>query len=401
MGPDLLPHPQLREYQWAIRPVAVEHVSGKRVRISNRRVFETLDDLRLRWTFTEDGAVKERGDLAVDLAAGESRVLTIPVSARVRAGVETHLTFEWRRRRATPWSPAGSVVAWDQVELTPEPVPNRPPGRTVAPTVELGGDGIVAVRSGDRVLVDGDITASLWRAPTDNDGIASFFGGDVATGVRARWESWGLDCLRIEVDDITARKGGSDIRLRRRLVGADDDVLHQTRITRVDGALEFRERLVVPAEWNDLPRVGVRFEVPPVFDRLQWFGPGPDETYPDRRSAATVGRWSSSVDDQYHPFVKPQDHGMHVDARWFSLASGRQGLAVSGDQPVAFAARRHHDDALTAAQTVAELVTGSTIEVHVDRAVRGLGTGACGPDTLPPYLVRPGTWTWSWRLRAL
>lgn len=400
VGPDLLPHPQLREYQWAIRPVTVEHVSGKRVRITNRRVFETLGDLRLRWTFTEDGVAVDRGELAVDLRAGASRVLTVPSRRRPRAGVESHLSFEWRTRRATPWAAAGSVVAWDQIELTPEPAVARPPRRGAAPSVELSAHGIAAVRSGDRLLVDGDVTATLWRAPTDNDGIASFFGGDVATGVRAQWEAWGLHELRCEVDDIEIRKGGADITLRRRLVGVDAEAQHQTRVIGVDGALEFRERVIVPDQWTDLPRVGVRFEMPVEFDRLTWFGPGPDETYPDRRSAATVGRWSSSVVDQYHPFVKPQDHGQHVDARWFSVTSGRRGIAVSGDRPLAFAARRHHDASLTAADTLAELDVDPSVEVHVDAAVRGLGTGACGPDALPPYLVRPGTWTWRWRLHA-
>ena len=401
VGPDLLPHPQLREYQWAIRPATVEHVAGKRVRLTNRRVFESLDDLRLRWTLLEDGEVIERGDMDVDLGPGASRSTTIPARTRVRAGVETHLSFEWRSRRATPWAPAGHVVAWDQVDLTPEPVPARPPTRGVAPTVEVDDRGITSVRSGDLVLVDGDISATLWRAPTDNDGIASFFGGDVATGVRARWEAWGLHDLRREVDDITTRKGGAEVTMRRRLVGVDAEATHQTRITTIDGALEFSERLVIPAEWTDLPRVGIRFEVPPVFDRLRWFGAGPDETYPDRMSAATVGRWASTIDEQYHPFVKPQDHGLHVDARWFAIASGRRGVAVSGDRLLTFAARRHHDRTLAAADTLAELAPDETVEVHVDAAVRGLGTGACGPDTLPQYLVGPGTWTWRWRLHAL
>ncbi|MEM7285663.1 MAG: glycoside hydrolase family 2 TIM barrel-domain containing protein [Actinomycetota bacterium] len=401
VGPDLLPHPQLREYQWAIRPVTVERLSGRRMRITNRRVFESLDDLRLRWTLTEDGVRVARGEARVEVSAGASVVWTLPTRHRIRRGVETHVTFEWRTRRATAWSPAGHVVAWDQVELTPDSVASRPPTRSATPVVETDDHGIAAVRFGERTAVIGDVAATLWRAPTDNDGIASFFGGDVATGVRTRWQAWGLDRLTNVVDDITSRRDGSDIRLRRRLVGSDDEAVHTTRIQVVDGSIRFDERIVVPTSWEDLPRVGVRFEAPGSLDRLQWFGPGPDETYPDRASAATVGRWASSVDDQYHPFVKPQDHGQHVDARWFTLTEGRRGFAVSADAPFAFAARRHHDAALTTASTLAELRPDETIEVHVDAAVRGLGTGACGPDTLPPYLVRPGTWAWRWSLHSV
>ena len=34
-------------------------------------------------------------------------------------------------------------------------------------------------------------------------------------------------------------------------------------------------------------------------------------------------------------------------------------------------------------------------------AHRGLGTASCGPDTLPRYVVRPGTFRWSWSIRPL
>jgi len=37
--------------------------------------------------------------------------------------------------------------------------------------------------------------------------------------------------------------------------------------------------------------------------------------------------------------------------------------------------------------------------VHVDAAVRGLGTLSCGPDTAPRFVVGAGVHTWSWRLR--
>jgi beta-galactosidase len=39
--------------------------------------------------------------------------------------------------------------------------------------------------------------------------------------------------------------------------------------------------------------------------------------------------------------------------------------------------------------------------VHIDAAMRGMGTGACGPDTLPPYRAGPGTYRFSWILRGL
>ena len=127
-----------------------------------------------------------------------------------------------------------------------------------------------------------------------------------------------------------------------------------------------------------------------------------DETYPDRCGAAMVARWESTVTDQYHPFVVPQDHGIHVDTRWFALAdaSGR-GFRVDADSRFVFAARHHHDQDLDDARSIAELVRGETIEVHIDAAVRGLGTAACGPDVLAPYRVGPGVHRFSYVMRPV
>ena len=62
---------------------------------------------------------------------------------------------------------------------------------------------------------------------------------------------------------------------------------------------------------------------------------------------------------------------------------------------MSFSARFEHDATLAAASTIAHVDQSDTIEVHVDTAVRGLGTAACGPDTLPEYRIGPGTYQWT------
>lgn len=43
-----------------------------------------------------------------------------------------------------------------------------------------------------------------------------------------------------------------------------------------------------------------------------------------------------------------------------------------------------------------ELVASGNSVVHIDAAHRGVGTAACGPDTLPKYMIEPGLHTWEW-----
>jgi beta-galactosidase len=142
------------------------------------------------------------------------------------------------------------------------------------------------------------------------------------------------------------------------------------------------------------------FTLAPGFDRLEWFGRGPHETYPDRKSGARVGRWRSRVADQYVPYGVPQEHGSHTETRWFTLTDARgRGLGVAAPTPFSFSASHFTAVDLTAARTPADLEARPEITVHVDTAMRGLGSASAGPDARPEYLVRGGTHSFTWSVQ--
>ena len=422
VAPDGSPHPALAELAWCNRPVRVSEGSGRKIRVHNHRWFTTLDDLRCRWEVTVDGARVEHGVVALPTIAPQaSALVTIPRRAAKPPGDEAYLTLRFELAGKTRWAPTGHVVATAQLPIAV--APPAPPRRRRTREVDVDRDhGTVAAASatvrfdrdlavvtgidrGDRPFVVGPITGTLWRAPVDNDGIDASWNPDAAS-VRRRWLDWGLHELAVEpVRTGVRRRGGSvEITLVRRLVGRDDAADHRT-VVRVDpdSTVRVDETIVVPARWIDVPRVGVVMPVDRRFDRVRWFGPGPMETYPDRRSSALVGLWASSIADQYHPYVVPQETGHHVDTRWFELTAGRERVRIGGDRPFGFAARHQTDAALTAASNLADpgLVDPSgTVDVHIDVAMRGLGTGACGPDTLPAYRVGPGRYRWGWRIEG-
>ncbi|MEM9204495.1 MAG: glycoside hydrolase family 2 TIM barrel-domain containing protein, partial [Actinomycetota bacterium] len=402
VGPDLTPHPVMRQLAWSAQPVTVEHVGGRKVRVRSRYAFVRTSHLQLRWTLEANGKRVGRGQLDVDVAAGQERTVSIPLPGKTQPEGEQHLLIEWFTRKATAWAPKGHVVAWDQLALNDERMAPPRPRRAKPIEIDLTDTGIEAVAVAGDVVIEGDITASLWRAPTDNDGVSQGWMSE-AKGVRLDWLRWGLDRLTIETDSISrrTRNGAELITLKRRLVGPDAEATHQTKIRVADGVATFDETIVVPTEWNDLPRVGVRFAVPGELDQLTWFGLGPDETYPDRCSAAVVGKWSTPVAEQFHPYVVPQEHAAHVDTRWMMLTDAqRDGVLLAGEQPLIMTARADHDVTLTAASTLAGLDPSTTTEVHIDTAVRGLGTAACGPDVLDRFVVRPGRHRFSWTLGA-
>lgn len=91
----------------------------------------------------------------------------------------------------------------------------------------------------------------------------------------------------------------------------------------------------------DIPRVGMRLQLPKTYENMTFFGRGPFENYQDRKSAAFIDLYTSKVKDQYVPYVRPQENGYKVDVRWSAFtnatnsgllmmaAEPRQGLGIS------------------------------------------------------------------------
>lgn len=427
VGPDGQPHPGLRELAWVARPVVITLRKGRnKIRVENRYSFTSTKDLRIKWSLVVDDVVVEVGRARLDVAPGSRVATTIPYKTEVPTRCDAYVNVEWVTARKSTWAPAGHVVAWDQIPIAQrarQPVSltsrsashqsdngnrSRVSAGDVQVVVDADKGGLDGVWFGRSQVVAGDIRGWLWRAPTDNDGVGQGWMSAIQ-GVRVQWKEWGLDELRSELEDVTVKHGseGAVVAMHRSLIGREASARHSTTMLVNGDGIRFSERLTIPKAWHDLPRVGVRFEAPNRLKRLSWQGLGPDETYPDRRSSAIRGWWSTTVVDQYHPFVVPQDHGAHIETEWFSLKDrSGNGLRVDSDEKFIFAARHNHDDVLTTATTLAELealneAKDTSTEVHIDRAIRGLGTGACGPDTLSPYRVEPGIHEFTWFLRPV
>ena len=425
VGPDGSPHPALRELAWCARPVATTHRSGSTIRVQNRRSHQDLNDLELHWTLLVDGVETRSGKQSVKgLGPGQHRDLKLVPGHRPSTG-EQHLNCQWRLQSKTAWAPAGHVVAWDQARLrkaraaappkagAPAIVETQGTQTTIAggPTsvgVDQSTGALTGIDMYGKRMVEGDISASLWRAPTDNDGVKQGWMSNVA-GTRLKWISWGLHDLahKLVSLSIAQTKSGTRIRRSRALEGTHEAATHRQDIyVGAKGTIVFEEHIKLPRSWTDLPRLGVRFETSPSITHIDWYGPGPDESYPDRASSAAVGIWSSTIADQYHPYVVPQEHGAHIDTRWATLRSAAsinrsKGSAcrIEADTPVVFTARFHHDAQLSAATTLADLEMSERAEVHVDHSIRGLGTGACGPDVLDDYRITGRTHSWRWVLK--
>jgi beta-galactosidase len=387
--PDRTPKPALHEHRYLARPV---DVVGDRngIELHNRQDFRDLTWLRARYEVSVGGEVVAEGELELpQVAPGERSAIVVPSWPPPATGEgERWLTVHFRTAGDEPWAPAGFEVCASQVGLDPAPSSVAPIVAGTAEPVEFDAAGLLV-----HPLLSAGPTLSLWRAPTDNDRIGP---------VSGRWQAWGLDHPERRLLGVE-RDGGTTIVRSEYRGGGDIVVSHQQRISpAAGGGVIVDERVIVPAELDDLARVGTALETVPGLERVDWFGVGPHETYPDRRRGGLVGRWATTVREEYVPYVRPQENGGHADVRWIELrAEDGRGLRLGLDRPRQASVSHYQAADLATATHDVELRPRSETIVHLDAAHRGLGTRSCGPDTLPQYIVGPGTYEWSWSLTPI
>jgi len=223
----------------------------------------------------------------------------------------------------------------------------------------------------------------VWRAPTDND--EGYHGPDQLGPL---WRAHGLDRMRHRT--IAVEQEGETLVVRTRVAAAASDLgLMATYAWTVeDDALALALEVVPDGEWSfPLPRLGLRFAVPAPVERVEWFGRGPGEAYPDSQLAARVGRFSSSVEGLQTPYLMPQENGARTEVRWAEVGA----LRLEGRPHFELTVRPWTSEALAAAKHPPDLVPDPEwVWVNADLAQQGLGSASCGPGVLPQYRLTPG-----------
>jgi beta-galactosidase len=163
--------------------------------------------------------------------------------------------------------------------------------------------------------------------------------------------------------------------------------------------------------------MGMQMQLPEEFMNLKWLGRGPHENYADRKTSADVGLYESTVDDQYVPYIRPQENGYKTDTRWLTLTDeSGNGLLIAGDPLICFAAlknihddfespgklSRFREDAKSANTHTNDIKPRELVNLNVDLGQMGVGgDNSWGAEIHPEYRLLDRQYEYTFRMRPI
>ncbi|MCD4734655.1 MAG: DUF4981 domain-containing protein [Bacteroidales bacterium] len=158
----------------------------------------------------------------------------------------------------------------------------------------------------------------------------------------------------------------------------------------------------------EIPRFGLKMELPDKYSNLTWYGRGPYENYWDRNTSAYLGYYESTVKEQYFPYIRPQENGYKTDIRWLSLTDQNgKGLMFLGEPEISFSALNYSINDLdqgtkTNYKHTNDLIPKDTVFLNIDYRQMGVGgDNSWGARPHPQYTLPFGEYHYSFILRPV
>jgi len=458
VGPERDPQPELYEvkkvYQY-IKAEPVEDAADGRVRIRSKHDFVSIDYVDVGWELISEGETLQQGSLPrMSLGPKEEADVIVPFERpELRPGAECFLKLTFTLADDTMWAERGHVVAWDQFKLPfvgPDApaaaVADMPPvevsdrhsavivagedfrlaiGRKTPLRSDVSG-AVTSFRFGGRELIASPLVPNFWRAPVDNDYCDAWDRDFVesAGGIERRQGMWrragqyrevtdvaveqvGPQVVRVTVDAIVP-VGQREYRTVEMFRGSTDQVPTGPPNYRCVYTIYGSGDVVVESSFDpgdmklpDLPRFGMQMAMPGEFNRMAWYGRGPQENYCDRNTGAAVGVYCERVGGESYPYVKPQEYGNKTDVRWMTLTNEEgAGLLMVGMPLLSVSAWPHTMADLERARHANELPERDTVTVNVDHKQMGVGADdGWGARPHPEYCLPCQPYRYRFRMR--
>jgi beta-galactosidase len=436
--PDREPHPSLAEVKKVYQYVGFEPVDLKTgmIKIRNKYFFTDLSVFDFDWEIVSDGVIVQSGKVPLpEIKPGNEMDILLPFEKIDPApGAEYFLNL--RVSRSDEWNlvPEDHVYATAQFKLPVEGKPIQAKRDELA-VLQTGSEGTKYTVSGSDMTIVFDLEKGkmesftfkgkkligkgpepdFWRPPTDNDygyNMDRRLGVWKKAGEMAIVKKAGISQPQMDKVVLTFEydiPGNNNEKIAGYVttytIYGSGDIIIKNQFSKVSDR--------VP----EIPRMGMQMQLPEEYRNLTWYGRGPHENYSDRKTSADVGLYESTVDDQYVPYIRPQENGYKTDTRWLTLTDDNgSGLLVSGNPLICFAALKNlHDDfespgklsqyrkdAKSANTHTNDVRPRELINLNVDLGQMGVGgDNSWGAEIHPQYRLLDTRYEYSFRLKPI
>ena len=335
IGPDRQPNPHAYEVAYEYQNIwaeAVDLQAGK-ISVYNEHFFRNLANYQLVWTLLQDGKAVQNGTVdKLDVAPQQKTVVTLPY--QIPAEGEVLLNIEFRLKKAEPLMEAGQMVAYRQLEvrtanaaaavvaegkLKVENKKKETEIKVLNDFIDIEFDkatGLLKeyeVNGVDLLGEGGTLKPNFWRAVTDND---------MGAQLQKKFRVWRAPALNLQTITASKVKVGKNVNAVVKAVYDMPDVKAALTITYTiapDGTMGVEQTMDATEgeKVSDMFRFGMLMQLPFQMDNSTFYGRGPIENYIDRKGSQNVGIYTQTAEEQFFPYIRPQETGTKSDIRWW------------------------------------------------------------------------------------
>lgn len=431
MFPDQTTKPAMEECRKVFAPVWFRAVDAKKgiFEVENRFDFSDLSNVTLNWSILKNGVCIKKAEINLS----ESSVLpdqkiqiTISEASEYCSKTDAQyvLNVAFSYKNDTSFAKAGWTFGFDEVVLNKADL--------IKTVFQTNTEAEPAVLNHFAV----SFTPEIFRPLTENECVKRELGNlnnqpvpfafmnkptvawlnagidealvekkgenkyEIFTSAKAASKAASKAGLRISANEGAKADSNSDTKASKKEKLADVSINFESTTSPLGTkALKVTANFELTSALSEYPRAGLSIRIPAAYKDVTWYGRGPQECYSDRKDGALLALYKKEADSLEVPYIVPQENGSRCDTSYICLeGEGVEPLHIQSAKPLTFSYSRYTDDNLWKSEHRCELVNTTALTdgyytLHLDAALRGVGTGACGPDTMPEYRVTPGKYT--------
>ena len=391
--PDRRPNPHIHEVAHIHQDIKFyENDLAKGViDVNNWYFFRDLSNYKFNWEILENGTVVETGSINEIVVAPQAKEATkIPFKTQFKNDVEYLLNVSAVLKTDEPLLKANHVLAYEQFKLQeghvqiPAKATASVNHKTKGDVITVNGENFeITFNQKTGILTDYNYKnesllksgpkVNFWRAPVDND---------YGARTQLRYKAW-KDAGKAEVvaSDVKQLSNSElQVSFTRNLFGGDA-TLHETYLVNGNGTIKVTNALkAIKGEHSNFFKFGNKLVLPEAYKNITYYGKGPFEAYADRQHAAKLGVFKQTVEEQYFPYIRPQETGNKLDVRWATITKADgSGIKFLSDTPFHFSALNFSEDDLHTGDKrvqhhAGEIDPRKEVFVNIDGFQQGIGS---------------------------